>query len=150
MSVTAGTLSFETAEVPAGHGSPGRTAEPNPYVDLVAGMKVASKGDEGGALKTTVPFAEDSAEVRKIKAQLRAAAGSEKTIRVRTDSAGKGKTTLTIWATEKIKRSPKPNTAKADSPDASASSTPSSPAAEGAPVASDSADAPNGGETAAA
>lgn len=101
-------LKFSAAEIPVVT----REVEPNPFDGAFP--------SDDKALTTTVPFAEDGPEVRKLISQARKAAqAAERTARVKTASGGtktKPTTTLTVWTVPPIKR---PRNGNGDTPAAS-------------------------------
>ena len=88
-------LTFTPAEVPVVV----RESKPNPFAGNLPLV-------DGQAVSVTVPFAADSAEVKRMKGQARRAAAAEhRTCRVKVTESGKGakvSSTLTFWTTTQI------------------------------------------------
>ena len=102
-------IKFNSTEIPA-RAKTGRTPMPNPFREVFP-------SDEK-ALSFTVPFAEDSTEVRRLVRQAREAAKDvDRSPQVKiteTENKGKVETTLTVWTVARITRNPKDESAETE------------------------------------
>ena len=102
-------IEFNSTEIPA-RAKTGRTPMPNPFREVFP-------SDEK-ALSFTVPFAEDSTEVRRLVRQAREAAKDvDRSPQVKiteTENKGKVETTLTVWTVARITRNPKDESAETE------------------------------------
>lgn len=102
-------IEFNSTEIPA-RAKTGRTPMPNPFREVFP--------SDDKALTFTVPFAEDSTEVRRLVRQAREAAKDvDRSPQVKiteTENKGEVETTLTVWTVARITRKPKDETAETE------------------------------------